>query len=235
MRRAMFLTVFDRPQYLIDTLATWREVRGFKDWPLYVRIEPSPVQHEIISIIQELDHPEVYITVNPRRYGVLHHPWVGFDELFKKYDFVIRLEDDLIVSDDILEYFEWASIVYESHPKVAAVIGYTDEDGPSNAARLQGTFSPWIWGTWRDRWVNIMRDTWDHDYSTFNGHPGHQAGWDWNLNTRIYPEQELLSVLPTSSRVQNIGVFGVHGTADNFATSPSFSQRREPTEYVEVR
>lgn len=235
MKRALFFTAYDRPNYLLDTLTTWREVRGFHEWDVVFRIEPSPVMDDIIAIIDELEHPNAKVVVNPHRYGVLHHPWVGFNDLFKKHDFVVRAEDDLLVSDDILEYFEWASLVYEAQPNVAAVIGYSDEEGEAHGVRLVPKFSPWIWGTWKDRWESFIRDTWDHDYSTYNGHPGNQSGWDWNLDTRIYPERGLLSVVPTSSRAQNIGVFGTHGNAENFVTSPSFSQRREPGEFHAVR
>lgn len=234
MKRAMFLTVFDRPEYLIETLASWQKVRGFKDWPLFVRIEPSNRQDEILGILAELEHPDLHVNINPTIYGVLHHPWVAFEELFHRYDFVVRLEDDLIVSEDILEYFEWASTVYESHPRVAAVIGYTKEEGPDDGVILRPDFSPWVWGTWRDRWNKLIGPTWDHDYSTYNGHPGNQSGWDWNLNTRIFPDYGLVAAFPTSSRVQNIGVFGVHGTLENFDTSPSFRPHREPVEYKEV-
>ena len=235
MKRAMFLTAYDRPQYLIDTLRSWRKVRGFHDWPLYIRIEPSHMQDDILNIVRELEHPNVHINVNPQVYGVLHHPWVAFEDLFDRYDFVVRLEDDLMVSEDTLEYFEWASSVYESHPRVAAVIGYTGENGPDNGVRLAPEFCPWVWGTWRDRWRKLIGPTWDHDYSTYNGHPGNQSGWDWNLNTRIFPEYGLCAVYPTSSRVQNIGIYGVHGRPENFETSASFRLEREPVEYAEIR
>jgi hypothetical protein len=139
-----------------------------------------------------------------------------------------------VVSDDTLEYFEWASTVYETHPRVAAVCGYTEEQGPLDGVVLEKRFSPWIWGTWRDRWRKLIGPTWDHDYSTYNGHPGNQSGWDWNLNTRIYPEYGLYTAFPTSSRVQNIGVFGVHGTPGNFETSPSFQPIYGQSEYQEV-
>lgn len=175
MKRAMFLTAYDRPQYLIETLKSLRAVRGFTEWPLYVKIEPSHMQEALLDIVRELEHPDIHVNVNPQRYGVLHHPWVGFEQLFSRYDFVVRLEDDLPVSSDLLEYFEWASEVYEFHPRVATVLGYTEEDGSDDGVRLSAEFCPWVWGTWRDRWKSVIGPTWDHDYSTYNGYPGNQC------------------------------------------------------------
>jgi hypothetical protein len=92
-------------------------------------------------------------------------------------------------------------------------------------------FNPLIWGLWKDRWVDVVRDTWDHDYSTYNGTPGNQAGWDWNLNTRVIPNLGLKCSLPLQSRVSHIGVVGTHGRIENFKETPSFVADRDPVEY----
>ena len=234
--KALFFTAYDRPEYLKTTLESWRNVRGFYDWPVYAMIEPSPRSQECADIFLELEHPNLQLSTNPRVYGVLHHPWVGFKRLFDRYNFVVRAEDDLIVSEDILEYFDWAQKHYRGSEDVAAVIGFTREDGPDDEVHKLPKFDPWIWGTWRNRWKGFMEETWDHDYSTNNGQPGVQAGWDWNLDTRLYPALGLKSIFPASSRVQNIGAYGTHAMPQDFAgsLSPSFRLDRAPVAYEEV-
>lgn len=233
---ALFLTAYDRLDYLRDTLASWRKVRGFYQWPLYAMIEPSPVQQQVLDILDELQHPNMHVSVNPQVYGVLHHPWVGFKRLFDHYDFIVRIEDDLIVSEDVLEYFEWAEKEFKHDHHVASVHGFTRENGEADVAHRIVKFDSWIWGTWADRWKSFMEETWDHDYSTFNGWPGHESGWDWNLSTRVYPQFQFHGIFPASSRVQNIGVSGTHAQAADYqyTLSPSYRAEREPVSYRQV-
>lgn len=241
MRRALFLTAYNRPDYLAQTLESWARVRGLGRWHIVFRVEPSDVQDEILSLIdafeQKADLASIETILNPERYGVLHHPWVGFEDLFGHFDFVARTEDDLLVATDILEYLEWASEHFQFDADVAAVLGYASGEAGASAADVvvEQWFSPLVWGTWRHRWVDVIRDTWDHDYSTFNGTPGNQAGWDWNLNTRVLPSLGLLCAHPAVSRSNHIGVHGVHGTAENFRITPSFVADQPPVLYRAVR
>lgn len=209
---------------------SWRRARSFYDWCVVVRLEPSPHLQAHLDIISELDHEKLRVVVNPKVYGVLHHPWVGFEDLFHMNDFVVRAEDDLPVSTDILEYFEWAAETYYLDPDIATVLAFTKEDGPADEVIRQERFNPWIWGTWHDRWNDFIRDSWDHDYSTGGGA---HSGWDWNLDKRIIPALDKKNLSPRASRVQNIGAYGVHGTPDNLQTSPSYVHERPITVYQE--
>lgn len=233
MKRALLLTAYNRPHYLEEVLQSWRSVRGFHDWPLHVFLEPSSETLKIVGMLEDLEHPQLQIHYNPEVYGVLHNPWVGFEYLFEIYDFVVRIEDDLVVSDDILEFFSDQSELWKDDPSVWAVIGYTTELGLENTFRRAPIFDPWVWGTWRDTWVEKIGPTWDHDYSTYNGFPGNQSGWDWNLNTRLYPEHGALSILPTASRVKDIGEYGVHAVGIQTPVG-SFKIHRPKGEWTEA-
>ena len=235
---ALFFTAYDRPQYLRETLLSWEKVRGIQDWHVVMRIEPSPRQGEIYDLYQLFAEtmmlPSYEIIVNPTVYGVLHHPYVGFSELFQDYDFVVRAEDDLIVSDDILEYFTWAEETYRRRKSVATIHGFSRGVGENDEVFTQPEFNPWIWGTWKSLWMTTIGPLWDHAYTTFNHFPGFQSGWDWNLNTRIFPKYGYEAVYPLNSRVDNIGVYGVHGTPDNHERAPFFDAKHGTVVYREL-
>lgn len=241
MRRALFLTAFNRPDYLRDSLVSWESVQGLEEWHFLATIEPSSFQEEVSDIIRDFAGRrgvEIELTINPERYGVLRHPWVVFERLFSEgFDFVVRTEDDIVVSDDALRFFEWSSEWFEHDPTVATVNAFnTATSDPSRPEIVQRSsqFSPLVWGTWRDRWEQVIGPTWDHDYSTFNGVPGNQSGWDWNLNTRVLPQRGLHCAVPLAPRSDHIGVVGTHGTPSNFFRHPHFQPSWGSPEFREA-
>jgi len=232
-KRAVFLTAYDRPHYFVETLRSWNAARIPKGWDMFVVLEPSPEEGRHFDIFDAENNTFYPIEVNERIHGVLENPYVWFSKLFKEYDYVVRAEDDLLVSDDVLEFHDWAATRYQGDPEIGAVTAFTHEDGHPEQVRRSTKFSPWVWGTWRDRWEDLIEPSWDHDYSTYNGSPGNESGWDWNLDTRVFPQNKKLTMVPKASRVQNIGSFGVHARPEFFETTGSFLQYRGISDYYE--
>lgn len=241
MKHALVLTGHDRPGYLLYALKGWQEVRGLDRWRVVISIDPGQRTDAVLDLARDFHartkHPDFSIVVNPRRYGVLGHPYVAFDRLFADgHNFVLRTEDDILPSRDALEYFEWAEAHYrDGHPDVATIHGNSFTEGAADEVEVRPRFDSWMWGTWAGVWENFIEPTWDHDYSTFNDTPGNQSGWDWNLDTRVYPKEGLKGVFPMASRVCNIGVHGVHGTPENHRTSQSYRGDHGPVVYRERR
>lgn len=240
MRPAVLLTAFDRPHYLAPVLDAWARVRGLHDWHLRFAVEPSGAGDEVLalvrSFVRETGHPDTEVVRNPTRLGVLENPYAHLDALFRAgHGFVVRAEDDLLVADDVLELFAHVATAYDGDASVATAHAFSpDTPGPGPAELVRTPdFCPWVWGTWRDRWLDLLGPTWDRDYSTFNGSPGFETGWDWNLNTRIFPAHGLGAVAPAVSRVQNIGAHGEHGTPDDLVAAPTFAAHQPPQRYRE--
>jgi hypothetical protein len=242
-RPALLLTAFDRPQYLAPVLDSWSGVRGLHDWHLRVAVEPSSARDAVVELVdafvRRTGHPDTEVVLNPERLGVLENPYVHLDALFAAdHGFVVRTEDDLVVSDDVLELFAQVAGTYADDPSVATAHAFSrdapgpESPGPEVLARTS-EFCPWVWGTWRDRWLNLIGPTWDRDYSTYNGSPGFETGWDWNLNTRVFPTYGLHAVAPAVSRVRNIGKVGEHGTPDDLVPAPTFVAHQPPQRFRE--
>lgn len=225
------MAAFNRPEYQRQTLESWSTARGFFETPVHVQLEPSPKQDEVIQLLRDLGHPDLTISVNERVLGPLHNPWVGMNTMFEGgFDFVLSADDDLPVSEDILEYFAWAKDAFQDDEAVACVSAYRREvQGGEYQVRREDEFHSWVWGTWADRWFDTISPTWDHDYST--GEFDYNKGFDWNLKQRVLPSRGMWCARPLTSRVTNIGVHGAHGTPDLFEQSESFWESRPQGTY----
>lgn len=248
MKKAILLTAYNRPDYLAEVLDSWTEVRGIRDWQFIISHDDSGSQSEEVGRSLEVaryfqlqsdvrlmnsirpDNPGpsmVQMWEQPEKLGVLRHPLVALNKAFEEYDFVVRVEDDLVVSDGILEYFEYAAETFQHTDDVKTVHAYSKRDiGRESVYRAVKGFNSWGFGAWRRSWPDL-RDNWDADYSTYNGHPGVQSGFDWHFDTRVYPARNWYGLYPEVSRVKNIGAFGVHGTPENLPKSPTFVNKNE--------
>jgi hypothetical protein len=236
MNRELVFTAYNRPYYLNPTVDTWNEARGIDRWNTTVFIDPSELTDQTIDAARRLN-TDLLISVNKQKLGVLKNPWNALDFAFTYgADFVILAEDDVAVSQDILEYFTWASEKYVNHQEVLCVNAFSQlNNGSENEVTKDRTFSPLVWGIWKNRWNNLLKDTWDKDYST--GKPdGSEAGWDWNIN-RIIKREDMLVIKPLHSRSDHLGEHGgTHMTPDWYSTSrgTNFNQIRGQQQYTEI-
>lgn len=162
-------------------------------------------------------------------------------------DFTVFGEEDVLVSDDVLEYFNWARDVFRDRDDVLAVCAHSvggqgwDKHAPADDANVSQQavlvlpyYNAWCWGTWRDRWQKILEPEWDWS-GTSGGFD--DSGYDWNIQSRILPRHRMNCVVPAASRSQNIGRHeGVYSTeaSFSFAEAASFREHRPKLPYVLV-
>jgi hypothetical protein len=150
--------------------------------------------------------------------------------MFDAQDFAVVADDDILVSPDVLFWFEWAANRFQYDDHIMAVSAYQPKDQESSDLAAAFT-APWfkalVWGTWVEEWFGDIdsgrgpsfRDTWDHDYSTAEDLGGAwgdgKAGYDWNIALRVRGDRE--QAYPAVSRAQHIGKFGgTHCTVEMF-------------------
>ncbi len=234
MKTSLVFTCNNRPEFLEETLDSWANARSFGSWEPWIFVEPSNKREAVLRLI-ERSPMKFNIVLNEQQHGVLHNPWVAFETAFQNgADFVILAEDDLIVSTDVVEYFK-AALAVLSPADILTVSAYSDRHvGDSRKVIYADRFGGYIWGTWKESWKDYLRDTWDHDYSTNNGIPMVESGWDWNIN-RVQPSTGKRFIMPEVSRSRHIGRYGEHtleNTFDLVAQSPSFVSKRPKTSYI---
>jgi Glycosyl transferase family 2 len=161
----------------------------------------------------------------------------GVSKLFEKYNSIIVLEDDLIVSPNFIVYMNAALQFYENNVDVFSIAGYNvptvKDDGYKYDVYFTPRASSWGWASWKDRWVDI---DWDiTDFNVFKKDAGlkkafNQGGSDMYKMLRKKMTNEIdswaiiwcynqfkksqVTVYPVISKVQNIG-FGDRATNTN--------------------
>jgi hypothetical protein len=248
---AVMTTAWRRPYYFQESLASWQQARRVKELALFaVALAGS---HRVGEQLQVIGDSGLDAEIWPDRVPGMG-PHRAIAEAARRafgnpaVDFLVFGEEDVLVSDDVLEYMAWAEERFRDDPRVLCVLAHSvggqgwdvhepvqDAGADQQQVRLAPYFNAWCWGTWRDRWQSVLEPTWD--WNCDSGDSSGPSGYDWNIAVRVIPRHGLLAVVPDASRSQNIGrVEGVYSNEWSFAFAQcqSFREHRDPATYAEV-
>jgi hypothetical protein len=212
------LTAYNRVDYLRETVDRLYAAVDAIDEPVFIvaRVEPSDVQDVITSIIG--GGRGTYVTVNDEKLGLQANTLAVLDDAWRvadlfREDFVLHLEDDLLISEDALQLAAWMRETYRGH-KTADFVGLTNvhnEPTPEDYGEVVLTdwFECHVWGTWDYVWKNKLRPRWPHEWYDH---------WAARVNEGDIMRNQ---VIPSLSRSYSIGVYGEH-------CNPDFHARHNP-------
>ena len=221
------IVAFNRPQYLKRVTAALAAARGVEEATVLFFLEPA--NREVIRAARAFAasgrSKRSMVQVNPVIFGMPHNLRQAVEVGLTRSDFVVLLEDDIVVSPDALEYLNWARRRYADDPGVFSVSLYADigraenmaepgdpdELAPSEwfAAARRDWFTPWGWGFWRDRFEPVA-----HVYTGYDN----QMNMEYlgvalsNIGQEVEGSSGLRGnrseIFPLLSRSNNIGVEG---------------------------
>lgn len=100
-----------------------------------------------------------------RNKGLANSVIEGVSSVFKTKKKAIILEDDLVVSDNFLDYMNECLDFYEENKNIYSISGYSYNFQIPSSYSYDTYFhlrnSSWGWATWSDRWNNCI---WDRSY-----------------------------------------------------------------------
>ena len=161
----------------------------------------------------------------------------GINLIFEKYEKIIVLEDDLIISKGFLKYCNEALNIYENYEQVMQIAGSSYQHVSEHDFKEDTYFLKCLqchgWATWKRSWENFNDDALDH-LTYFNSNK--KKSYEFDLNGNAYFLKQLkknvtreintwavkwyasilrmngLILFPKNSLVQNIGFdsSGVH-------------------------
>lgn len=151
---------YDRPDHAISLIKSLSECTGFYDSEIFVFIDgPRPGEdgrfvEEVARLFSETDHPKIHIERRKENAGLKRSLSEGITKVLACRDSVIVLEDDLVVSQEILLFFNQALAKYSSERKVFSICADLpcECSGLKSEAVFLPTGSSWGWATWSDRW-----------------------------------------------------------------------------------
>ncbi len=99
------------------------------------------------------------VTCREHNVGLANNVISGVTEIISKYERVIVLEDDLIVSSRFLDYMNRTLDYYEKESDIWSIAGYTPDlkalKRYNKDVWLGYRASSWGWATWADRWNTV--------------------------------------------------------------------------------
>lgn len=206
-RMAVTFTGYNRPPYMAETLESWSKVRGIARTRVEFHLEPGT--EKVVQLARGADFArETEVFVNPSVLGTQRNPFEAMSSAFNHGFFAILAEDDIVVSTDVLEYFSWCEEEFRDDSRVLAVSARQHSAQPGGEAgvrlgdmAMDGTPPMmWVWGTWADRWENLLAPDWTFAYEHY--------GWDWRIHNHWVKDQGYRIAVPSISRCQHIGEHG---------------------------
>jgi len=177
---------------------------------------------------------KVIIVEREKNYGLAKNIIEGVSEIINQYGKVIVLEDDLITSQNFIQYMNQALDFYKDNKQIFSVSGYTPPLKSLKKLKedvyISYRPSSWGWGTWKDQWENIDWDVKDFEDFIKNKREvrkfnrggidmarmlkhcmeGKNHSWAIRWSYAMF-KQNKYCVYPKVSKVQNIG-FGEDAT-----------------------
>ena len=100
----------------------------------------------------------VNIILRDRNFGLYLNAATLAEEIYKKTDRLIAVEEDLIVGKGFLRYINDGLNLYKADKSVFAICGYLDKSvslNSSSGAVLLPGFNAWGYGIWRERFYEV--------------------------------------------------------------------------------
>ena len=210
---------------------------------------------EVKAFIKEYSYMSKFRSVSivsqEKNRGLAESILNGVTEVIEKYEKIIVVEDDLIVSLDFLEYMNRALEFYKDNTKVGAISAYTYPLKTLSVYNKDIYFMRkgecWGWGTWKNCWNNAVWANLDYkvyyrNWKERSEFESLEAGFDsmmyYQMKGKIDSwavrwvynlfKENLYTVYPKISRVNNNGFDGdgTHSTKNaDYSTSFSLGDR----------
>ena len=238
MRRAIVSFGFDRPEMLEASFKSIIRCPEHREYEWHCFIDG---QGRVQRNFYQEDYPDIRFHIRDSRIGLNANILLAFKELFQfhKYDYILYVEDDIIVSDDFIRFCEYALFNFKDEKMfTVGALSRILNTSPDDAASVKrfDWYHPWGVAIDRDDF-NLFSDHImpyvTHPIEYMNGaiktalqesNPEYYEREYKDGVCQNYTQDCLLNairainhkhqLIPLLSRSQNIGFYGVHQPGD---------------------
>ena len=260
------ISVYDRLEHLrrcVDSLKR-NELASYSE--LYVISDAAsketdiPLIDAVRSYIRSIvGFKKVYPVFRKTNMGGNRSILTAFHDIFQIYDSFISLEDDIVVSEDFLQYMNDALVYYKEDKRIFSICGFNTPFKLTESYKEYIYFypcnSPWGIATWKDRWEAVNHDYFDRyselkkdkqKYKEFTSVGFYikgilQADSKKEIvasDLRVYYhmfQHHMCSVFPVVSKTQNWGFDGTGehcGNKNAWWAKPELDTRNQSTRFI---
>ena len=229
-KTAVVIFAFSRPAHLEALLVSLARNEEFADLPVLVHIDGPRGSDEAAAVDAVAEVAvryvgEAHVVQSRVNLGLRTSIVGGVGRVLERYEQVIVLEDDLVVSRYFLKFMLDGLARYSGDSRVASIHGYRLPGTPFGGNIFLRGADCWGWATWRESWTHyrdnaselldeLLRSEMTFDY-TFGGYAPHlkllaaassgsSDSWAIRWHTSVYLMNKL-TLYPEISLVRNQG------------------------------
>ncbi len=196
-------TQFNRPEYTKRMLSGLKNCNGIEDYLLVISLDKS--SDEVLEMCSKVDFCDSILILNDPKLGCNKNTENALNNGFLYSDYVIHVEDDILLSKSSLELFE--NLCKYKRDDIFSISLYNrlDKEDVSEEDKkvvlLKNQFVPWGFALWRESFEKIKH--------CFECNEVYKS-WDWQISDFVH-QNNMANIFTMFSRVDNIGAEnGVH-------------------------
>lgn len=156
---------YNRKTRLKNLINSLKKNKEFKDTKIFIFQDNYKKKDEkknikkvinVINYINKLHYKNIKIIFRKTNYGLARNITSGVTKILNRYEKIIVLEDDLLVSKNFLKFMNEALIFYQNKKKIWHINGWSYDISEIDRLKYDNYFlsfpSSWGWATWKNRW-----------------------------------------------------------------------------------
>lgn len=159
------ITTLNRYAHFKRCISSLKKCTHSESTVLYIGLDyPSKEQHwdgfnKINEFLETITgFKEIYIIRRDKNYGALNNKLDLDEVVFRKYDHIIKIEDDSEFSVNFLDYLNRGFTKFEENENIYAICGFNGLDDIStykNKYYFNRNFVAWGYGIWKNRYERL--------------------------------------------------------------------------------